>query len=90
MWDMAKVDSKGRVTIPKEVRESLEIGEGSHVSIRTDEGRIVVEPERDPDDIIEEMESLIEGMEREESGRERSLISEGHVEDVREQAEDAG
>jgi len=88
MWDVARVDSKGRVTIPKEVRDSLDIKEGSHVEIHTEDGHVVVKPERDPEDIIDEMVGILKGIERTESGRELSLIAEEHVHNVREQAQE--
>lgn len=57
---MPTVDSKGRVVLPKEVRERLGIGPGTEVEIREEEGKAVVEPEDDPERIIERMERLIE------------------------------
>lgn len=84
---MARVDSKGRVTIPKEVRESLGIDEGSHVEIRTEDGRVVVEPEREPEEILDEMESILENVERKKPKEGRDAIAEEHVKKVRLQAE---
>ncbi|MFO7927763.1 AbrB/MazE/SpoVT family DNA-binding domain-containing protein [Natronomonas sp.] len=57
---MTKVDSKGRVVLPKRVRDRLGITAGSEVEIREQDGRVVVEPEDDPSDIIEDVEALIE------------------------------
>lgn len=56
---MAKVDSKGRIVLPKEVRERLGITPGSEVEIHEEDGKAVVEPEDDPEQIIERMERLI-------------------------------
>ena len=56
---MAKVDSKGRIVLPKEVRERLGITPGTEVDINEEDGRAVVEPEDNPDQIIERMEHLI-------------------------------
>lgn len=57
---MTTVDSKGRVVLPKEVRERLGISPGTEVEIREEDGKAVVEPEDDPDRILERMERLIE------------------------------
>ena len=57
---MATVDSKGRVVLPKEVRESLGITAGTEVEVREKEGKVVVEPEDDPEEIIDRMETLID------------------------------
>lgn len=57
---MAKVDSKGRIVLPKELRERLGITPGSEVAIHEEDGKAVVEPEDDPKQIIERMEQLIE------------------------------
>jgi AbrB family looped-hinge helix DNA binding protein len=56
---MPTVDSKGRIVLPKEVREQLGITPGSEVEIHEEEGRVVVEPGNDPDEIIERMEALL-------------------------------
>jgi antitoxin PrlF len=48
--DMARstVTSKGQVTIPKSIRESLRIGPGAHLVFRLEAGeRLVVEVERE-------------------------------------------
>lgn len=57
---MAKVDSKGRIVLPQELRECLGIAPGTEVEIRAEDGRAVVEPEDDPERIIDRMENLIE------------------------------
>jgi AbrB family looped-hinge helix DNA binding protein len=57
---MATVDTKGRVTLPKEVREDLGLEPGTEVEIHDENGRIVIEPERDPEDTIMELERRIE------------------------------
>lgn len=58
---MAKVDSKGRIVLPQELRDALGITPGTEVEIHEEDGKAVVKPERDPDEIIERMEELIEG-----------------------------
>jgi len=42
--ETAKVDGKGRVVIPKRIREKAGIREGSRVRVRAEGGRIVIEP----------------------------------------------
>ncbi|MFB6188135.1 MAG: AbrB/MazE/SpoVT family DNA-binding domain-containing protein [Halobacteriaceae archaeon] len=56
---MVKVDSKGRIVLPKEVRENLGITPGTEVEIREVDGKAVVEPEDNPEQIIKHMEQLI-------------------------------
>ncbi|WP_089384455.1 AbrB/MazE/SpoVT family DNA-binding domain-containing protein [Halorubrum vacuolatum] len=57
---MAKVDSKGRIVLPQEVRERLGITPGTEVEIREEGGKAVVEPEDSPEKILERMEQLVE------------------------------
>jgi AbrB family looped-hinge helix DNA binding protein len=57
---MVTVDSKGRVVLPKAVRERLGITPGSEVEVREEDGRVVVEPESDPERVIERMDRLVE------------------------------
>lgn len=56
---MATVDSKGRIVLPQEVRERLDITPGTEVEIHEEDGKAVVEPEDNPEQIIERMEQLI-------------------------------
>ena len=56
---MTKVDSKGRIVLPKEVREDLGITPGTEVAIHEEDGKAVVEPEDNPEQIIERMELFI-------------------------------
>lgn len=56
---MTKVDSKGRVVLPQEVRERLDITPGTEVDIREEDGEVVIEPEKEPEEIIARMEELI-------------------------------
>jgi len=57
---MVTVDSKGRIVLPKEVRERLGITPGTEVEIHEEDGKAVVESEDDPEEIIERMEQLVE------------------------------
>lgn len=56
---MTTVDSKGRIVLPQEVRERLGITPGTEVEIHEEGGKAVVEPEDDPERIIERMKQLI-------------------------------
>ncbi|MEM2153236.1 MAG: AbrB/MazE/SpoVT family DNA-binding domain-containing protein [Candidatus Bathyarchaeia archaeon] len=42
--ETVKVDEKGRIIIPKSIREKAGLKEGSHVKIKVDEKVIVIEP----------------------------------------------
>lgn len=53
------IDSKRRVVLPERVRERLGIEPGSEVEIREEGGKAVVEPEDDPEDVLDRMEELI-------------------------------
>lgn len=57
---MVTVDSKGRIVLPKEIRERLGMTPGTEVEIHENDGTAVVEPEDDPQRIIERMEQLVE------------------------------
>ena len=90
---MATVDSKGRIVLPKEVRERLCITPGTEVEVREDDGKLIVEPEDNPRQIIERMEKLV----GETSSRRRETtpvdetagpIARKHREAVRRGAED--
>lgn len=86
---MVKVDSKGRVVLPKEVRERLDLAPGTEVEIREVDGKAVVEPERDPEAIVDRLTSLVE-----EAAAERDpddyddldVYAREHAETVRRQA----
>jgi AbrB family looped-hinge helix DNA binding protein len=56
---VTKVDSKGRIVLPKEIRERLGMTPGTEVEIREEDGKAVVEAEDEPERIIERMEQLI-------------------------------
>jgi len=88
---MTKVDAKGRIVLPKEVRDRLDIEPGAEVEVRADDGRAVVEPERDPGDIVDRMETLIEKGTDERAPPDDDLdaYARDHAETVRRQAERA-
>lgn len=56
---MAKIDSKGRIVLPQEVRKRLGITPGTEVEVHEEGGKAVIEPEVDPGQIIERMEQLV-------------------------------
>ena len=72
---MAKVDSKGRIVLPQEVRERLGITPGAEVDVREEGGKAIVEPEDSPDEILERMEQLVE--QAASDGGETTPLSEG-------------
>lgn len=57
---MTKVDSKGRIVLPQEVRERLGVTPGTEVEVREEDGKAVVEPEDDPERIIERMDAIVD------------------------------
>ncbi|NHX37107.1 MULTISPECIES: AbrB/MazE/SpoVT family DNA-binding domain-containing protein [Halolamina] len=87
---MPKVDSKGRVVLPQELRERLDIGPGEEVDIHEENGRLVVEPERDPEEIIDRMEELVAGISDRKPTPYEELDPQAreHVDTIRRQAED--
>lgn len=64
---MVKVDAKGRVVLPQRLRDRLGIDPHSEVEIYEDDGRVVVEPEDKPGDIVEDLERLIDAAAAERS-----------------------
>jgi AbrB family looped-hinge helix DNA binding protein len=42
--EIAKIDKKGRILIPKKVRERAELKSGSYVKIRAKEKEVIIEP----------------------------------------------
>lgn len=56
---MARVDSKGRIVLPQEIREDLDITPGTEVAVREEDGKAVVEPEDDPEEIIGRLTELL-------------------------------
>ena len=88
---MTKVDSKGRIVVPQEVRERLGITPGTEVEIRQEGGKAVVEPEDDPQQIIGRMEQLVEatsgGGETSKLGERTDPIAKKHRDAVRRGAE---
>ncbi|MFQ6085727.1 MAG: AbrB/MazE/SpoVT family DNA-binding domain-containing protein [Candidatus Bathyarchaeia archaeon] len=43
MMAITKIDGKGRVVIPRNIRESVGMGEGSYVMVKADGERVLIE-----------------------------------------------
>lgn len=57
--DKRTIDKKGRVTIPKEVREALGLEPGTDIQISIEGDRIVIRPQVSREEFIEVMEGCI-------------------------------
>jgi len=57
---MTKVDPKGRIVLPQQIRERLGFTAGTEVEIHEEEGKAVVEPVPVPEQVIERVERLVE------------------------------
>lgn len=57
---MVTVDSKGRIVLPKELRERFDLTAGTEVTVDEENGHLVVEPDREPADVLARMEELVE------------------------------
>ena len=88
---MAKVDSKGRIVLPQEVRERLGVTPGTEVEVREEDGKAIVEPEDDPEQILDRMESLVDGIAERDPTPYEDLDPQArdHVDTIRKQAETA-
>lgn len=90
---MAKVDSKGRIVLPQEMRETLGMTPGTEVEIHERDGKAVVEPEDDPEQIINRMETLIAGIHEDRQPPtpydELDPQSKDHIDTIRKQAQQA-
>lgn len=42
--DIRKIDSLGRVVLPKAVREELSLNEGDSIKVQCNDGKIIIEP----------------------------------------------
>lgn len=54
------VDNKGRIVVPKRLRNEMRIGEGSRVSVQIEKERLVVSRAVDPDEFVSEMEGFVQ------------------------------
>lgn len=88
---MTTVDSRGRIVLPKEIRERLGIAPGTAVEIYEDDGRVVIEREDDPEQILSDIETLSEqaaSKRKKLPYNELDPIARDHVDSIREQATD--
>ncbi|MGA2385797.1 MAG: AbrB/MazE/SpoVT family DNA-binding domain-containing protein [Candidatus Bathyarchaeia archaeon] len=53
------VDSKGRVLIPKNLRDKVGLKAGGKARLQLEKGKIVILPPTSPEDFIREMEGCI-------------------------------
>ncbi len=53
------VDSKGRILIPKEVRDRLGLKPGGRAQLKVEKETIIIIPPISPEEFIEEMEGCI-------------------------------
>lgn len=59
MVEESIIDDKGRVAIPKRLREKLDLREGSKVKMVSENGKIVIMKPLTPNEFIHEMEGFI-------------------------------
>ena len=53
------IDDKGRIVIPKELRDSLGLKNGMKVKLCTEPNRIIIEKAVSPEEFIEKMKGFI-------------------------------
>lgn len=54
------VDEKGRIVVPKPLRNELRLNEGSRVRVQIEKQRLVVSRAVEPDEFIGEMEGFVQ------------------------------
>lgn len=89
---MPRVDAKGRVVLPKSLRERLGLDPGTEVEIVEEDGAVTVRPARSPDDVIERMERLVEDASanwESRSSDDSDAYARKHVEAIRRRGERA-
>lgn len=59
MVDEATLDKKGRIVIPRQLRDELGLREGSKVRLLLDEEKIIIMKPVNPKEFINEMEGCI-------------------------------
>ncbi|MDL5360853.1 AbrB/MazE/SpoVT family DNA-binding domain-containing protein [Halalkalicoccus sp. NIPERK01] len=87
---MGTIDSKGRVTLPQELRERLGLSPGSKVEISAQGERVVIEPERDSEEIEARMDDLLDDLERTTGTDSIDQLAREHRDLVRKQTESDG
>jgi AbrB family looped-hinge helix DNA binding protein len=58
--NMVKVDPRGRIPLPEEIRDRLGLTPGTEVEVHEKDGKAVIEPADCPEQIIERLEELVE------------------------------
>lgn len=88
---MVKVDSKGRIVLPQDVRERLGVTSGTEVEVREEDGKAIIEPEDDPERVIERMNELVGEISDGEHTPYEELDPQArdHVDTIRQQANQA-
>jgi AbrB family looped-hinge helix DNA binding protein len=59
MTDEAVIDDKGRVAIPKRMRDELDLREGTRVKLEIEKERIVIRKPITPKEFVAKMEGFI-------------------------------
>jgi len=57
--EQRRVDEKGRITIPRAIRESLQIDPGEEVAVEREGDRIVIHPRISRGDLVETLEGCV-------------------------------
>jgi len=89
---MVKVDPDGRIALPQDVRECAGILPGTEVDVREENGKVIIEPEANPERILNRMDALVEEISDREPTPYEDLDPQGrdHVETIRNQATQSG
>ena len=58
MYSEAKIDNKGRIFIPLEIRERLNIKPGEKVIFQVDQEKLIVQKAVEPEDFIKKAKEL--------------------------------
>lgn len=69
---MMKVDQKGRIPLPAEIRNRLRLTPGTEVEVYEGDRKAVIEPADCPEEIIERLEELV-GKQPRSVGRDHRL-----------------
>lgn len=59
MMEEVTVDDRGRILIPKEIRDHLGLQPGSGARMEIEEGRLIITPPISPEEFIRRMEGCI-------------------------------
>lgn len=56
---MVRVDAKGRITIPQEIREALDLEPGEEVNVDLEDDEVVIHPRVDRETFLSEMAGCV-------------------------------